>query len=74
MSEDKNKIIVFNKEELRRDYNDMTMEEVLEERLTLVELRKDVHKIGREIREHQTNLAARKRLLEAEADSLHSRR
>jgi len=79
MSEDKknkikNKIIVFHKEELRKDYNDMTMEEVLEERLLLNELRKDVHKIGREIREHHANLAARKRLLEVKADPLHSRR
>ena len=66
MPEDKNKIIVFHKEELKRTYSDMTMEEVLEERLLLTKLLKDVHNVRNELREHHDNLAARKRLLEAE--------
>ena len=66
MPEDKNKIIVFNKEELKRTYSDMSLEEVLEERNLLAELLKDVHSVRRELREHHNNLAARKRLLEAE--------
>ena len=67
MTEDKNKIIVFNREELKKNYSNMTMEEVLEERLLLTELRKDINRIGKEIREHHNNLAARKRLLEVES-------
>ena len=66
MSEDKNKIIVFHKEEVKRTYSDMSLEEVLEERLLLTKLLKDVHSVRNELREHHNNLAARKRLLEAE--------
>ena len=61
MTEDTKKILIFNKDKLKTDYDDMDLDEVIEELTVQSNLLQYLHEIRRDIRDHISHLVEKKR-------------
>lgn len=61
MTEDTKKILIFNKDKLNTDYDDMDLDEVIEELTVQSNLLQYLHEVRRDIRDHVSNLVETKR-------------
>jgi hypothetical protein len=61
VTEDTKKILVFNKNRLKTDYDDMDLDEVIEELTVQSNLLQYLHEVRRDIRDHVANLVDKKR-------------